>query len=513
MDADSCALSAALSCVDYVSGGYSGPQMEWSTRSWDGKGGNNPLTVVYWSRDWGEHVMGRLTQGLMEVHGHTSGFQLVCASFGNDHDHAKEGVVRSKVRAAANVFLELPATASAARDIHHCDPFILVDLMGHTTGRIISVPGQKPAPIIINYLGYPGTVGGPFVDYAIVDRIVTPPDTSPSNWSEKLIYLPWTYQTNALPLHSKACLTEKCIWDERVRSVIPFVFSIEDQGGLITPNSTLFCNYNKVDKLDPEGLTLMLNVMRRVPGSLLILLSAGNGEKGRKFEHRLREEVALRGIHPGRLILQPRVAYEDHLQRVSAYDVILDGGLLYGSHTTATDALWGGVPLVTLEGASMHVRVGSSLLNALGLRDLAVSTGVKDMEDLAVQLVEGGKQSLAYKLRRRILQNSLEWPLFDTQRTAQALRFSYEAVRDIYGEEMTPQHLIVGDYHSSTVSGVRGGSGRWEMAKSQQAMTVKGEGMISMRMSWARPYEFALLQKNKLALSFHSDYYGDSENV
>ncbi len=334
-------LSAALSCVDYFSGGYSGPQMKWSTKSWDGKGGNNPLTVVYWSTDWGEHVMGHLTLGLMEVHGHMSGLHLVCASFGNDHDHAKEGVVHSRVRAAANIFLELPATASAARDIHHCDPFIFVDLMGHTTGRIISVPGQKPAPIIINYLGYPGTMGGSFVDYAIVDRIVAPPDTSPSDWSEKLIYLPWTYQANALPLHSKACLTEKCIWDERVRSVIPFVFSIADHHGglMMTPNSTLFCNYNKVDKLDPEGLTLMLNVIRRVPDSLLILLSSGNGKKGQKFEHQLREEVALRGIHPGRLILQPRVEYEDHLQHLSACDVILDGGLLYGLHTTATDAL------------------------------------------------------------------------------------------------------------------------------------------------------------------------------
>ncbi len=127
----------------------------------------------------------------------------------------------------------------------------------------------------------------------------------------------------------------------------------------------------------------------------------------------------------------------------------------------------------------MHVRVGSSLLNALGLRDLAVSSGVKDVEDLAVQLVEGGKQSLAYKLRRRILQNSLEYPLFDTERTAQALKFSYEAVRDIYGEEMTPQHLIVGDYDSSssTVSSARGGgNGQWEMAKSQQAMAVGGGG-------------------------------------
>ncbi len=142
--------------------------------SWDGKGGNNPLTVVYWSRDWGEHVMGRLTQGLIEEHGRTLELKVICASFGNDHDHAKEGIVRSRVQAAANVFLELPVTASAARDIRYYDPFILIDLMGHTTGRIISVPGQKPAPIIINYLGYPGTMGGSFVDYAIVDRIVVP---------------------------------------------------------------------------------------------------------------------------------------------------------------------------------------------------------------------------------------------------------------------------------------------------------------------------------------------------
>ncbi len=244
----------------------------------------------------------------------------------------------------------------------------------------------------------------------------------------------------------------------------------------------------------------MLNVMRRVPGSLLVLLSAGNGEKGRKFECKLREEVAQRGIHPGRLILPPRVAYEDHLQRVSACDVILDGGLLYGSHTTATDALWGGVPLITLEGASMHIRVGSSLLNALGLPDLSVPAGVKDMEDLAVRLVKGGEQSLSRALRRRILQHSLEWSLFDTQRTAQALKFSYEAVRDIYGENMIPQHLIVGDHSSSgTVSASRG-SGRWEMAKSQRAMNDDGneEDMVSLRMSWARPYELAvLLQKEE----------------
>jgi protein O-GlcNAc transferase len=406
------------------------------------------VPVVYLSRDWRDHVMARLTAGFILNQSRGPRLHVIAASYGPPVESSPE---RKRLQAEVNTWLDLFGVESraAAEAIWAQSPAILVDLMGHTTGRNLALSAMKPAPIVVNYLGYPGTMGA-IADYALLDPVVVPPESS-SAWSERMIYLPETYQANDCSVHTTLCSEAsqpnfvECM--DRVRSASGIKKSLESYGGSSAKGPVL-CNYNNADKLDPSNLDFMMSVLRRIPGSILVLLTASDGVTQVAQAAALWNEAAVRGIDPRRLVLHARVDANDHANRVTGCDVMLDS-LTYGAHTTATDMLWAGVPLVTTAGygredhfpsGKMQARVGASLLEGLGLPETATRS-LKEAEDWAVAL---GRGSVARALRRRIQQLSLEAPLFDTERISRTIEDALEAVWEVREHGLMPQNIVVG---------------------------------------------------------------------
>ena len=268
----------------------------------------------------------------------------------------------------------------------------------------------RVAPVQLAYLIYPGTSGASCLDGAVVDPIVVPPEAA-RVYTERLVYLPGTYQVNDYERHAAVATYAAAPGDRAAH-------------GLPPKPSVVFCNFNKVDKLDPASFGLWMNVLRRAPGSVLWLLRP----KGRQFDHvaaNLEAEAAARGVHPARLVWADRVPKAEHLRRHAAADLLLDT-LIYGAHSTATDALRGGLPLLTVRGEQFPQRVGASLLRAVGThQELLAVDSLRDFEDLAVSLA-GTRRLRA--LRARLADEGRASRLFDTRAFTRDLERAFHAV-------------------------------------------------------------------------------------
>eukprot|EP00903_Cladosiphon_okamuranus_P013259 g12363.t1 len=300
---------------------------------------------------------------------------------------------RESIRASASSFVDLYASGhgESVEQIRADGVDILVDLQGHTLGGRAEIAAARPAPLQVSYLVYPGTSGAPYVDYLLADRHVTPPEHA-GDYTESLVLLPRTYQANHYEGLMPAGEPPTAKTTESARALLR-----HEQGLPADLSRAVFANFNKIDKLDPESFLLWMQVLRRVPGSVLWLLEPSAVDTEREaIRRRLREESESQGVDGRRIVWAKWVSKSEHLLRHALADLFLDT-LTYGAHSTATDALAGGLPFLTLAGASFASRVGVSLLRNAGPSQSALLVaGQREYEDLAVELVctERGRKVL-----------------------------------------------------------------------------------------------------------------------
>ena len=381
---------------------------------------NGSLRVAYMCYDFNDHPTAHLVEGLFRWHrrfkdafrsarGPRALEAVAALGYGKD-DHSD---YRDAIAADADAFindLALLGHVDAVVASRNFGAQVVVDLQGHTLGTRMELCMARVAPVQLAYLIYPGTSGASCLDGAVVDPVVVPPEAA-RVYTEKLVYLPGTYQVNDYERHAAVAAYAAAPGARAAHGLPPRPFVV-------------FCNFNKVDKLDPASFGLWMHVLRRAPGSVLWLLRP----KGRQFDHvaaHLEAEAAARGVHPARLVWADRVPKAEHLRRHAAADLLLDT-LVYGAHSTATDALRGGLPLLTVRGEQFPQRVGASLLSAVGAKqELLAVDSLRDFEDLAVSLA-GTRRLRA--LRARLADEGRASRLFDTRAFTRDLERAFHAV-------------------------------------------------------------------------------------
>ncbi len=274
---------------------------------------------------------------------------------------------------------------AAATKINQSGVDILVDLKGHTRNNRLEICALRPAPVQVTYLGFPGTSGADFLDYILTDRIVTPEDQSPY-YSEQFAFLPHCYQIN-----------------DHKQEISDTPFTRLDFG--LPEDSFVFCSFNTNYKIEPVMFDVWMSLLNKVPNSVLWLLKSNE-----LAASNLESEAEARGIDAKRLIFAEKIPKDQHLARYRLADLALDTRI-YGGHTTTSDALWAGVPVLTLQGAHFASRVSASILNAVGLSEL-VTRNLADFQSLAIKLSQNSDELEA--LKAKLARNRLSEPLFDT---------------------------------------------------------------------------------------------------
>lgn len=368
------------------------------------------IRVGYFSADFRNHPVARLTAELFEIHDR-SRFEIIAFSFGPDtHDD-----MRKRLEGAFDCFIDLrdQSDRSAAALARELEIDIAVDLGGFTEHGRPGVFALRAAPLQVSYIGYLGTSAAPYMDYLLADAVLVPP-TDREHYSEKLIYLP-SYQVN-----------------DSQRRIAERVYSRQELG--LPAAGFVFCCFNASYKIDPATFASWMRILARVHGSVL-LLYAQSGQ----VEGNLRREAAARGIDAGRIVFAERVPFADYLARYQAMDLFLDTQP-YNAGATASDALWAGLPVLTRLGTSFAGRIGASLLEALGLPELIVSTA-QQYEDAAVDLAADPHRLAA--LRRRLMANRLTAALFDTRGFARSLEAAYVEIHRRYQADLPPVDVQV----------------------------------------------------------------------
>ena len=374
------------------------------------------IRVGYYSADFRNHALAQLMLGVFELHDRRR-FELNAFYFGPEgHDEMTE-----RLRGSFHGFHDVRhrsdrEVAEASRELR-ID--IAVDLMGFTHDARPGIFSQRAAPLQVSYLGYAGTTGAPCIDYLVADRIVIP-QQSRRYYSEKIIYLPNSYFPTSYPFNERQLLA-----GQRPASRAPL--------GL-PEKALVFCCFNSVYKITPVTFASWMRILSAVPQSVLWLLCANP-----TAIRNLRRQAEALGVSAARLVFAPPLPLTDHLARYRAADLFLDT-LPCGAHTTASDALWMGLPVLTLTGESLAARVAASLLTAIGLPELITSTR-EEYETLAIALA-ADEQRLA-ALGSRLAANRLSTPLFDTQLLTRHLELAYQQVYRRQQRGLGPEDVLV----------------------------------------------------------------------
>jgi protein O-GlcNAc transferase len=355
------------------------------------------IRLGYLSGDFREHAVAFLTAGIFERHDRTR-FTVTGYSYGPDD----AGPTRRRLERGFDRLVEIgPLPHRAAAERIRADGIdILIDMMGHTSLARPQIPAHRPAPVQVGFLGYPATMGAPFIDYVIADRHVAPVADQPF-FDERIVQLPDTYYPtdygqppSATPSRADCGLPE---------------------------DGFVFCCFNQAHKIAPELFAVWMRLLAAVPGSVLWLFRANA-----TAEANLRREAAAAGIASSRLVFAPLVPPTDHLARLRLADLFLDT-LPYNAHTTATDALSVGLPVLTCAGATFPGRVAKSLLLAIGLPEL-VTANLGEYEGLALRLARDAERLAA--LRARLAANRRAAPLFDTARYTKHLEVAFTLMHE-----------------------------------------------------------------------------------
>lgn len=365
------------------------------------------IKIGYLSADFRLHPLAFLISELIELHNRTQ-FEVIAFSFGvNDKSAA-----RVRLEKAFDQFYDIRALSEmdAAALIHQKNIDILVDLTGFTQTSRSGIAALRPAPINVNWLGFPGTMGGikdtPLYDYLLTDNFITPDDSTANQtekYAEALASLPYSYQPN-----------------DRKR---PAGETLTRQAYSLPENAFVFCCFNQSFKITEEIFAIWMRLLKAKPDSVLWLLECNPWAK-----ENLKREAEIAGVASSRLIFAPRVSIADHLARHAHADLFLDT-LPYNAHTTCSDALWMGLPVLTCAGSTFASRVAGSLINAAGLSEW-VTYSLKDYEQKALEFAQHPEVIL--RAKQKLLAEKMYSGLFDTAKFAQALETQYQRMWQHY---------------------------------------------------------------------------------
>ena len=369
------------------------------------------IRIGYFSADFHNHATGHLMAELFELHD-KSCFEIIGFSFGPE----KNDEMRQRLVKSFDQFIEVFSKsdieiAQLSRDLN---VDIAVDLKGFTQDSRTGIFSYRVAPIQVNYLGYPGTMGAEYIDYIVADKTLIP-SQSQQYYSEKVVYLPHSYQAN-----------------DRKRGISKKQFTRQELG--LPREGFVFCCFNNNYKILPATFNAWMQILKMVDGSVLWLLKDNPW-----VSENLKKEAAKQGIDATRLVFAERMSLPEHLARHRHADLFIDT-LPCNAHTTASDALWTGLPVLTLMGESFASRVAASLLNAIGLSEL-ITTSQEEYIALAVKLADNSHK-LA-DIKQKLKQNRLTTPLFDAPLFTKNIEAAYTIMYERYQLDFEPSHIYM----------------------------------------------------------------------
>ena len=360
----------------------------------DGKHyGHDRIRLAYLSADFHQHPTAQLLVELFERHDRTR-FEVTAIAFGPDDG----GPMRARLKKAFDHFEDVRGKSDqdVAQMLRAREIDIAVDLNGHTANARPGIFAHRPAPVQVNYLVYPGTTGARYMDVVLADRIAVPADQQPF-FSEKIVHLPDCYQAND------------------ATRIVPPAPSRAEAG--LPAKGFVFCCFNNSWKITDAMFDIWMRLLGQVEGSVLWLLDGPHAEN-------LRAEAQARGVDPARLVFAPKLPPDQHLARHQLADMFLDT-LPYNAHTSCSDALWAGLPVVTCYGNSFTGRVAASLLKAIDLPEL-VTVSLAKYEELALELAQN--PALLKATREKLARNRTTTALFDSERFRKGIEAAYEAM-------------------------------------------------------------------------------------
>jgi protein O-GlcNAc transferase len=371
------------------------------------------IRVAYLSASFHESAMTYLLAGMFERHDR-SRFEVSAISFGPK----RNSPMRRRLKDSFEHFIDVSRSSDQeiAELLRRHEIDIAVDLMGFTADNRLNVFARRPAPIQVNYMGYPATMAAPYIDYLVADRTVIP-DAARPFYSEKIVWLPNSY-----------FITDG---GQRIAECTP----TRGQCGL-PETGFVFCCFNSNYKILPEIFDIWMRLLGAVENSVLWLIATNA-----TATENLRREAQQRGVAPQRLIFAGKAELPDHLARHRLADLCIDT-LPYNAHTTASDALWAGLPVVTCRGTTLAGRVAASLLEAVGLPEL-IANSLDGYESLALKLARDSVflASIKSKLER----NRTTYPLFDTARSTRAMEAAFLAMWQAHQSGKPPAGLTIRD--------------------------------------------------------------------
>jgi predicted O-linked N-acetylglucosamine transferase (SPINDLY family) len=374
-------------------------------------GPREKIRIGYLSGEFRQQATSLLLVGVLEHHDRNR-FEVYAIDNGwDDQSETRRRIDRSVNRVINIRELNDPDAFAAIRE-SQID--ILVNLNGYFGDGRMRLFAQRAAPVQVNYLGFPGTLGASYIDYIIADRIVLPA-ASRGFFDEKVVTLPNCYQAN-----------------DGNREIAARIFTRAECG--LPAQAMVFCCFNNAYKITPEIFSCWMRILSRVGGSVLWLL-----EDTPSAAANLRREAAARGVDADRIIFAARLPPAEHLARHRCADLCLDT-LPYNAHTTASDALWAGLPLLTCRGETFAGRVAASLLENVGLPEL-ITTTLDNYERRAIELATVPQMLAA--IRQKLAANRLTTPLFDTALFTGHLEAAYIAMSERYKAGLAPDHIEV----------------------------------------------------------------------
>jgi protein O-GlcNAc transferase len=370
------------------------------------------IRIAYMSADFRDHVVADTIIGCFERHD-KGRFETIGISIGpNDGSQIRRRIISAFDRVVDAQRMSDEMVAALLRQL---EADIVVDLNGHAGRPRPGILARRPAPLQVNYLGYPGTTGAPFIDYIVADRVVIPEENQ-RHYTEQVVHLPHSFMAS-----------------DGQRIVAESTPSRTEAG--LPATGFVFASHSDERKFGPEMFDIWMRLLRTVEGSVLWLKSVNESAMAN-----LRREAEVRGVAAQRLIFAPRVPQtEHHLARLRLADLFLDT-LPYNAHATACDALWVGLPVLTCRGTAFPGLVGASLLQAIGLPELATSS-VTEYEGLALSLARNAER--LSDIKAKLMRNRRTEPLFDTARFTRNLETAYVIMHERHQAGFSPTSFAV----------------------------------------------------------------------
>lgn len=368
------------------------------------------IRIAYFSADFNNHAVSFLTAELFELH-NKNRFETIAFSFGADD----KKLMRLRLSQAFSQFIEVShmSDLEIAKLSRELCVDIAVDLGGYTTNSRAGIFAYRAAPIQVGYVGYLGTMGAEYFDYLLSDKTIIPED-SQKFYSEKIAYLP-SYQVN-----------------DRKRAISDGQFTRRELG--LPEDGFVFCCFNNSYKIMPATFDGWMRILKVVDGSVLFLYADNE-----QLKTNLINEAKVRGVNGARLVFGGQISTEDYLARYKVCNLFLDT-FPYNAGTTASDALWAGLPVLTFVGRSFASRVAASVLNAIGLPELITKTQ-EEYEALAIELAKNPKKLKDIQLK--LANNRLSTPLFDTPLFTNNIEAAFIKMMERYWGDLPPEHIFI----------------------------------------------------------------------